>query len=142
MDTEKEQHVLVDLIKKKQKSGYNIFYKQYAPVLYGTIVNIVQDRCLAEKLLKETVVNIWRKIDEFNDEKCTFFTWMLNVARELCFKTVESSLPSVPLKGHTSEMAADLVLLYGLSYEETARQMSLSTEQIKVMVRKGLKSRG
>jgi RNA polymerase sigma-70 factor (ECF subfamily) len=45
---------------------------------------------LANDVLQEVFVNIWRKIDQYDTGKGRLFTWMLNIARNAAIDTLRS----------------------------------------------------
>jgi RNA polymerase sigma-70 factor (ECF subfamily) len=53
----------------------------YKDALYGMIHKIVKDDLLAQDILQECFVNIWKKAKMYQPDKGTFFTWMLNICR-------------------------------------------------------------
>jgi RNA polymerase sigma-70 factor (ECF subfamily) len=58
--------------------------------LYAIILNIVPDRELANDLLQEIFVKIWRQIESYDSAKGRLFTWMLNIARNASIDAVRS----------------------------------------------------
>ena len=56
-------------------------YDQYAPNLYGIVLHIVREESVAEDVIQEAFVKIWKNGDRFQPEKGTLFTWMLNITR-------------------------------------------------------------
>ncbi len=65
-------------------------YDHYSGSLYSVIVSIVPDRELANDLLQEVFVKIWRQIESYDNAKGRLFTWMLNVARNASIDAVRS----------------------------------------------------
>src|SRR3546814_14029758 len=65
-------------------------YDRYGKSLYGIIMNIVGEEKLAEDLLKEAFVKIWRSIQGFDRNKGTLFTWMPNISRNLAIDKLRS----------------------------------------------------
>jgi RNA polymerase sigma-70 factor (ECF subfamily) len=50
----------------------------------------VPDRELANDLLQEVFIKIWRQIESYDNAKGRLFTWMLNVARNASIDAVRS----------------------------------------------------
>jgi RNA polymerase sigma-70 factor (ECF subfamily) len=50
----------------------------------------VNDTELANDLLQEVFINIWRKIESYDASKGRLFTWMLNIARNASIDTLRS----------------------------------------------------
>jgi RNA polymerase sigma-70 factor (ECF subfamily) len=53
-------------------------------------MNIVPDRELANDVLQEVFVKVWKQIDTYDTTKGRLFTWMLNVARNASIDVVRS----------------------------------------------------
>lgn len=53
----------------------------YADSLFGIIVRIVNNKGLAEEILQQTMLKVWNKIDTYDGEKSSFFTWICVIAR-------------------------------------------------------------
>lgn len=92
---------LVALLKQQQTAGFSILYDQYAHILYGIIVKIVKDKAVAEDVLQESFVKVWKNIQHFNEEKGTFFTWLLNVTRYTAIDYLRSRQYKQFLKNQT-----------------------------------------
>ena len=72
---------LMQLVKQDAKKGFELIYSRYSSALYGILIRIVDDFKIAEDLLQDTFVKIWKNLDNYDDSKGTIFTWMLNIAR-------------------------------------------------------------
>lgn len=82
---------LVQLIKAKNERGFNILYDKYCGALYGILTKIVKRSEIADDLLQDTFVKIWKNIDKYDASKGTLFTWMLNIARNLAIDYLRST---------------------------------------------------
>lgn len=49
--------------------------------MLGIIVRIVRNKQIAEEILQKTFLKIWDKIDTYDEEKSSLFTWMATIAR-------------------------------------------------------------
>lgn len=81
---------LVLLLKQRNQSAFAYLYDHYAGALYSVIVNIVPDRELANDVLQEVFIKVWKQINTYDKTKGRLFTWMLNVARNASIDTVRS----------------------------------------------------
>ena len=73
-------------------------YNNYSKALYEILIKIISRTEVAEDLLQETFVKIWKNIDRFDNTKGTLFTWMLNIARNLAIDYLRSSVCKNHLK--------------------------------------------
>ena len=65
-------------------------YDNYSEALFGVINRIVQSDEIANDILQESFVKIWKNLDSYSSEKGSIYTWMLNVCRNLAIDTVRS----------------------------------------------------
>ncbi len=72
---------LIKGLKAKDRNCYNNLYKNYSPKLYGIALHITQKTDIAEDVLQETFIKVFKHVNRFDDSKGTFFTWMLNICR-------------------------------------------------------------
>ena len=91
---------IIDLLKRRDESGLSKLYDRYAPVLFGVIIRIVQDKGLGEEILQQTFLKIWNNIESFNPEKGSLYSWMAVIARR-------SALDEVRLKGFINRKNVD-----------------------------------
>jgi RNA polymerase sigma-70 factor, ECF subfamily len=72
---------LVNLLKNKSEQAFNYLYDNYSAALFGVINRIVGSEEVAEDVMQEAFVKIWKSIDGYDTQKGRLFTWMLNIAR-------------------------------------------------------------
>jgi RNA polymerase sigma-70 factor (ECF subfamily) len=54
------------------------------------INRIVQSEEIANDVLQESFVKIWKNLDAYSREKGSIYTWMLNICRNMAIDTVRS----------------------------------------------------
>ena len=91
---------LIDRIKSGDTEAFSIIYDKYSDALYGLILKIIKQDDLAQDILQECFVKIWEKIETFNPEKGTLFTWMLNICRNKSIDSIRKNQRT--LKGYES----------------------------------------
>jgi RNA polymerase sigma factor (sigma-70 family) len=72
---------LVALLKNKDMVAYNALYDHYSASLYGVISKIILVEEIAQDILQEVFIKIWKGIDSYDSNKGRLFTWMLNISR-------------------------------------------------------------
>ena len=85
-----QESELVALLKQREESAFSYLYDHYSGSLYSIILNIVPDRELANDLLQEVFIKIWKQIETYDNTKGRLFTWMLNVARNASIDAIRS----------------------------------------------------
>jgi RNA polymerase sigma factor (sigma-70 family) len=82
---------LVAALKERNNQAFAFLYDNYAGALYSIIRQIITDNSeLAGDTLQEVFINIWRKIESYDQTKGRLFTWMLNIARNASIDTLRS----------------------------------------------------
>jgi len=84
-----EQDLILKL-KERNNQAYSYLYDNYSGALYSIILQILRETELANDVLQEVFINIWRKIESYDPAKGRLFTWMLNIARNASIDTLRS----------------------------------------------------
>ena len=84
-----EQDLILKL-KERDTRAYSYLYDNYSAALYSIILQILHETELANDVLQEVFINIWRKIESYDATKGRLFTWMLNIARNASIDTLRS----------------------------------------------------
>lgn len=85
-----EEKELVSALRSKDNQAFGYLYDHYAGALYSVVKQIVVDAEISNDVLQEAFVNIWRKIDLYDESKGRLFTWMLNIARNAAIDKTRS----------------------------------------------------
>jgi len=80
----------VSLLKSRDNKAFSYLYDNYSASLYTIIAQMVNDMEVANDVLQEVFINIWRKIESYDPVKGRLFTWMLNIARNASIDTLRS----------------------------------------------------
>jgi RNA polymerase sigma-70 factor (ECF subfamily) len=81
---------LTAALKAKDDQAFSYLYDHYSGSLYSIILQIVKSPELANDILQEVFVNIWRKIESYDPIKGRLFTWMLNISRNASIDVLRS----------------------------------------------------
>ena len=76
-----ETSELIEGLINKDRMAYDYLYDNYSSKLYGIALHITQKRDIAEDVLQETYIKVYKHIDKYDETRGTFFTWMLNICR-------------------------------------------------------------
>jgi RNA polymerase sigma-70 factor (ECF subfamily) len=82
---------LINLLKQKDRQSFSTLYDCYSPALFGVILKIVKIEEVARDVMQESFVKIWKKIDSYDREKGTLFTWILNISRNTAIDKIRSA---------------------------------------------------
>ncbi len=86
-----QENDLVQLLKQRDKKGFSMLYEKYSSALFGVILKVVKTEEIASDVLQESFVKIWKKIDTYDKEKGTLFTWILNISRNTAIDKIRSA---------------------------------------------------
>ncbi len=67
----------------RDKATYMRFYDHFAPRLKSWLLGLTKDSTLAEELVQETMLTVWRKAHLYDSGKAAASTWLFRVARNL-----------------------------------------------------------
>ena len=81
---------LVKALKRRDKKALEYLYDHYSETLYGVIFQVLQNDKLAEDVLQESFVKIWKNIEHYQKEKGRLFTWLLRIARNSAIDKLRS----------------------------------------------------
>ncbi len=90
--TKKEnlEEQLISGLRENKEQALQQLYKMYAPALMGIIKRIVKFDEIAEDVLQDSFVKIWKSIKLYDSSKGRLFTWMANVAKNLAIDQLRS----------------------------------------------------
>lgn len=89
MSTLIEKHI-VSLLAEKDDKAISLLYDNYADTLYGVAFKIVKDEDLAQDILQESFVKIWKKADSYDASKAKLFTWLFRITRNTAIDKLRS----------------------------------------------------
>lgn len=72
---------LVSLLKNKDIKAFDVLYNNYSSSLFGVISRIIPAEEIAQDILQDVFVKIWKSTDIYDKSKGRLYTWMLNIAR-------------------------------------------------------------
>lgn len=80
----------INRLLSKEKQAYEELYEKYSDALYGLAMKMVKQEALAEDVLQEAFVKVYRKIHTYDPIKGRLFTWILNITRNLAIDLLRS----------------------------------------------------
>jgi len=89
MSTLLEKHI-VELLKERDEKAISLLYDNYADTLYGVAYKVVKDQDLAQDIVQESFVKIWKKSDSYDATKAKLFTWLFRITRNTAIDKLRS----------------------------------------------------
>src|ERR671931_1672148 len=99
---------LLAAVAKGDQAAFERLYAATRAKLYGVALRILRRHDLADEVIQETYVKIWRSAGQFDPARSAPITWMVTIARnraiDLVRKKGEGSIEEEP---NAMEVAAD-----------------------------------
>ena len=160
--------MLIADLKAKNKTAFENLYDKYSGAMFNIILRIVNSNEVAEDVLQDSFLKIWKNIDSYDETKATIFTWMLNICRNTALDalrkanvrpSIKTDTDNVYVEGlQTVQMNTDIIGLKsslkhltpeqnlviqaiyfnGLTHEEAAKALDIPLGTIKTRIRMGL----
>ncbi|MFL5739236.1 MAG: RNA polymerase sigma factor [Flavisolibacter sp.] len=158
---------LVTALRQKDNQAFGHLYEHYAGALYGVIRQIVTEPEMANDVLQESFLNIWRRMESYDENKGRLFTWMLQIARNAAIDKLRSKgylqeQKQIPLDGETIQASVrpgiddyglkkiilklrdeqrlliDLSYFQGYTHEQIASALHIPVGTVKTRIRTAL----
>lgn len=84
-----EDQLVLDL-KNMDRGAMNALYRMYSDSLYRVISTIVQVEEVAQDILQEAFIKIWKSFGQYDPSKGRLYTWMARLARNLAIDYLRS----------------------------------------------------
>lgn len=85
-------------------------YNRYSSILYTLIKTIVSDTAVAEEVLSDVFVIIWKKINYFDFDKGNVYTWLITLARNKAVDTIRVKRKGVETQPYSDEYENKFIL--------------------------------
>ncbi|WP_445385568.1 RNA polymerase sigma factor [Robiginitalea sp. IMCC44478] len=89
MSTLLEKHI-VELLAEGNEKAISLLYEHYGDTLYGVAYKVVRDEALAQDVLQESFIKIWKKSDRYDASKAKLFTWLFRITRNTAIDKLRS----------------------------------------------------
>lgn len=89
MKTFIEKHI-VELLKAGDDRAMGLLYDHYADALYGVAIKVTHDETLAQDVLQESFLKIWKNAHKYDADKARLFTWLFRVVQNTAIDAVRS----------------------------------------------------
>ncbi|WP_027077726.1 RNA polymerase sigma factor [Maribacter antarcticus] len=117
MSTLLEKHI-VELLQERNDKAISLLYDNYGDTLLGVAKKVVRSDDLAQDVLQESFVKIWKKSDTYDPSKAKLFTWLFRITRN----TAIDKLRSVNAKTD-KEIQIDVSDVYNIGVESTKPEL-------------------
>jgi RNA polymerase sigma-70 factor (ECF subfamily) len=89
------------------REAFATLYERTSPHLLGVVLRIQRDRAMAEDILQEVFVNVWRAAHSFDAAQSQPLTWLTSVARNRAIDSLRRAHAQPQLKASPSASGDD-----------------------------------
>ncbi|WP_235890540.1 sigma-70 family RNA polymerase sigma factor [Martelella alba] len=75
--------VLVHVAATRDVASFEVLFRFYGPRIRSYMMRRATDASLAEELMQETMMTVWRKADQFDPARGTAAGWIFTIARNV-----------------------------------------------------------
>lgn len=83
------------------RGAFADLYRATSAKVYGILLRTLRNRAVADEVLQESYVRVWRHAATFDPERASAITWIATIARNLAFDELRKARPAS--SGLTSE---------------------------------------
>jgi RNA polymerase sigma factor (sigma-70 family) len=149
---------LVSALKKGDGKAYAYLYRHYQGALQFHLHQFIPASPLAEDVLQEVFLTIFKNIDKYDPEKSRLFTWMLTITRNTALNTLQSKAHKQSLKNDNPDFSVvgiglrekvhalpkewkevlELAYFQGFTREEIGKILDIPEGTVKTRIRRAL----
>src|SRR5215210_3876559 len=78
-----DEQLMTNLDGPEVEGSISTLYDRYSRTVFGVGLNILGDRSLAEELVQEVFLRVWRSSRTFDPSRGSFSTWLYRVVRSI-----------------------------------------------------------
>jgi RNA polymerase sigma-70 factor (ECF subfamily) len=83
---------LVAALKRRENDAFKHLYMNYRGSLYNIILQLITDTEIANDVLQDVIITIWKQIDKYDAAKGKLFTWMVRLTRNAAINKLRSKV--------------------------------------------------
>jgi RNA polymerase sigma-70 factor (ECF subfamily) len=91
LDTPHDLADLLSRVAEQDRAAFASIYRAVSPKLYGIVLRILRRKELAEEVLQDVFVTIWRRAGNYDRSLAAPTTWMAAIARNRAIDEVRKS---------------------------------------------------
>mgnify|MGYP000147367702 CR=1 FL=1 len=81
---------IISLLENSDKKAITLLYENYSDALFGVIKKVIHNDEVAQDVLQETFVKIWRYSKKYDSNKAKLFTWLYRIAYNTSIDKIRS----------------------------------------------------
>ncbi len=72
---------IINLLKERNKDAIRLIFENYSPVLMNIALRVVKYEAVAQDVLQDALLKIWKNGQSYDASKGSLFTWMTRICR-------------------------------------------------------------
>ena len=76
-----DEELMDSMVEPEVETALSILYDRYKRTVFGVGIKLLGDRSLAEELVQEVLLKVWRLSESFDPSRASFSTWLYRVTR-------------------------------------------------------------
>ncbi|SDE00950.1 RNA polymerase sigma-70 factor, ECF subfamily [Kordiimonas lacus] len=126
------EQLMTRVAEQRDKSAFKLLFVYFAPRLKAHLMSMGVTAEVAEDLMQEVLIKVWRKAHQFQSDKAKLSTWMFRIARNAFIDyRRRAKYPEVNADDHLHHMQADDETDRPVMEGQTAERVSKAIEALK-----------
>lgn len=133
-ETETKGERLAEMFYEKTGQKFDVVFNKFRVKLVWFLMKMSKDEVLAEEVADESFVDAFMKIEQYNNEKGVFSTWLFSIARNLMLSKLNNKKKFSSLEeDHDGATIGDF--LYAEDYTGEIKEETLTEKKAKIMIK-------
>ncbi len=101
---------LMERVASYDSKALEALYNRYSPLLYTVIKKIAAEESIAENVMSDVFVIIWRKANLFDFHTANVYTWLVSLARNKATDTIRRLKSAAGIKEYTDAYEDEFII--------------------------------
>lgn len=115
--------LLISRMQEGNEAAFSRVYERYHKAIHGVIFNVVKNDDIADEILQDVFIKIWKNANSYDVDQGRFFTWALNIARNASIDHLRSKAH----KNNSLNLSRDYFVHIP---EEGSNEMEIQTDSL------------
>lgn len=126
---------LIEGLRRRSRVAYTYLYDHYGPGLLRVLIKMVKDSQLAEDLLQESFLKVFKSIESYEPAKGRFFTWLLRLVRNTGIDHIRYKMPKGICRLHQEQVDTSAFVVSAFHDDSLKQVISKSlSENYKIII--------
>lgn len=125
--SEKTDEMLIEGVAAGEHDALSALYDRYQGLMYGMATKITRDGSLAQDVVQDAFVGIWKNAARYSSERASARTWILSITHHRAVDILRRRRPTSELPEVEGPARAPDQLVLGDIWPEVAERLDAST---------------